>query len=121
MRIAGWSRKLSLLVGGLMAFAVPIALVDALIGSGHANWANPWGGDVGVTALGAAWRGAVLLIGAYLVLYLALPAVLMRIAFGVFPPEYIDAALDAHFSGDEPKMTYNRDELMDVAIGREAR
>jgi len=75
-----------------MAIGVPIALVDALIGSGGKTWPDAWGGPK-VNAITTAWHGAILGIGAYLILYLLLPAILVRLALAFTPSEYLAALL----------------------------
>lgn len=83
-RTAIWSTKLSYLIGGLMGISTPIALLDGLFGSGHRNWPDPFGGAE-ITALGAAWRAAILMVLAYVVLYLLLPTLLSALAWRVYP------------------------------------
>src|ERR1019366_5059646 len=72
-----------------MAIGAPIALLDALFGSGHRNWPNPFGGTQ-VTALGSAWRAVVLAVTAYVVLFRFLPFVLRALAWLAFPQEARD-------------------------------
>ncbi len=95
--LANWSRTLSYIVGGWMAIGIPIALFDAGIGLGT----DPWGGPT-VTAWTAVWHGGVTLVGVYLTLYLLLPALFVRLAFVVMPPECLAALpgeMDPHAPG----------------------
>jgi hypothetical protein len=87
LKLTDWSRKLSFFIGGCMAIGVPIALLDALFGGGGKTWPDAWGGSK-VTPLVTAWHGAVLLVAAYVVLYLIVPGVLVRLAVAASPDEY---------------------------------
>jgi hypothetical protein len=89
LTLAAWSRTVSYVIGGWMAIGLPVALFEAGIGAG----ADPWGGPNG-TAWNIVWHGGVMLLGTYLVLYLLLPALFVRLTFAFMPPEYLAALPD---------------------------